>query len=150
MRKSLFYVLIFLASVVCHNAEAKVKQQPVYMFGFATSFVDSIAYITEIQLIDSAYVDTKTTFLIGRSGYSMEFQDYLDKNENCKHPVTSILFGKKKEKMEKRRLSLIQRYEKDFKLKTVAYSFHPESYIAQEKKESKAVTKTSKKSSKKY
>ena len=94
MRKSLFYVLIFLTSVVCHNAEAKVKQQPVYMFGFATSFVDSIAYITEIQLIDSAYVDTKTTFLIGRSGYSMEFQDYLDKNENCKHPVTSILFGK--------------------------------------------------------
>ena len=104
MRKSLFYVLIFLTSVVCHNAEAKVKQQPVYMFGFATSFVDSIAYITEIQLIDSAYVDTKTTFLIGRSGYSMEIQDYLDKNGNCKHPVTSILFGKKTEKMEKRRL----------------------------------------------
>ena len=60
MRKSLFYVLFFLACMMFQNVEAKIKQQPVYLFGFAASFVDSLAFITDVQYIDSAYVSCKT------------------------------------------------------------------------------------------
>ena len=129
MRKSFFYVLFCLACLLPQNAEAKIKQQPVYLFGFATSFVDSTAYITDIQYIDSAYVDTKTKFLIGRNLYSVQLQDFLEKNENCKHPVTSIFFGKKKEKVEKKILSVRRRFEGDFRLKTIECPFHAEKYI---------------------
>ena len=131
MRKSLFYVLFFLACVLCQSAEAKVKQKPVYLFGFATSFVDSIAYITDVQYIESSYIETKSKFLVGRNVYSLQLQQFLDKNEGCKHPVTSIFYGKKKEKMEKRRLSIFRRYERDFTLKTVECPFQAESYEEQ-------------------
>ena len=142
MRRSVFYVLFFFACLLCQNAEAKVKQKPVYLFGFATSFVDSLAFITDVQYIDSAYIDTKTKFLIGRNMYSVQLQDFLAKNEGCKYPVTSIIFGKKKEKVQKRALSIRHRYERDFKLKTVIYNFLAESYLEQEIIESPTPSKT--------
>ena len=39
---------------------AKVERTTVYMFGFSASFTDSVAYITDVQQVDSAYIDTKT------------------------------------------------------------------------------------------
>lgn len=149
MRKSFFYVLFFLACLLCQNAEAKIKHQPVYLFGFATSFVDSTAYITDVQYIDSAYVDTKTKFLIGRNLYSVQLQDYLAKDEGCKHPVTSIFFGKNKEKMEKKMLAVRRRFEGDFKLKTVVCSFQAEKYVEQEKTALPVAPKAESKSGKK-
>ena len=95
MRRSVFYILFFFACLLCQNAEAKVKQKPVYMFGFAISFTDSVGYMTDVQYLDSTYVDTKTKFLIARNMYSVQLQQYLQKNEGCKHPVTSVFFGTK-------------------------------------------------------
>lgn len=132
MRKSLFYVLFLLACLVGQSAEAKVKQKPVYLFGFATSFVDSLAYVTDVQYMDSSYVDAKTKFLVGRNLYSVQLQQFLIKNEGCKHPITSIFFGKKKEKMDKLRQSVIRRYEGDYTLKTVTCPFQAESYVNHE------------------
>ena len=135
MRKSLFYVLFLLACLVGQSAEAKVKQKPVYLFGFATSFVDSLAYVTDVQYMDSSYVETKTKFLVGRNIYSIQLQQFLMKNEGCKHPVTSIFLGKKKEKVEKLRQSVIRRYEGDYTLKTVTCPFQTENYVDQEVKD---------------
>ena len=149
MRKSLFYVLFFLACLLNQSAEAKLKQQPVYMFGFATSYVDSLAFITDLQYIESACIDTKTKFLVGRNIYSVQLQEFLEKNEGCKHPVTSIFFGVKKEKMEKKMLSVRRRFEGDFKMKTVVCDFQPEKYVEQETTESPVVGETDKKSGKK-
>ena len=132
MRKSLFYVLSFLACLACQNAEAKIKQKPVYMFGFATSFVDSLAYITDVQYIDSSFIDTKTKFLVGRNMYSLQLQEFLAKNEGCMHPVTAVFFGKKKEKMEKKMLSVRRRFERDFKIKNVSCNFRAEKYNEEE------------------
>ena len=146
-------MLFFLACTLCQNAEAKVKQKPVYLFGFATSFVDSMAYITDVQYIESSYIDTKTKFLVGRNMYSVQLQDFLEKNEGCKHPVTSIFYGYKKEKMEKKVQSIRRRYERDFKLKTIACNFRAEKYESQEiiepSMESESENKQGKKSKKK-
>lgn len=132
MRKSLFFVLFFLACLACQNAEAKIKQKPVYMFGFAISFVDSAAYITDVQYIDSSFIDTKTKFLVGRNMYSLQLQEFLAKNEGCMHPVTAVFFGKKKEKMEKKMLSVRRRFERDFKIKNVSCNFRAEKYNEEE------------------
>lgn len=152
MRKSLFFVLFFLACLACQNAEAKIKQKPVYMFGFAISFVDSVAYITDVQYIDSSFIDTKTKFLVGRNMYSLQLQEFLAKNEGCTHPVTAVFFGKKKEKMEKKMLSVRRRFERDFKLKNVSCSFRAEKYDEEETAQSSdaigAKSKSGKKSKK--
>lgn len=132
MRKSLFFVLFFLACLACQNAEAKIKQKPVYMFGFAISFVDSAAYITDVQYIDSSFIDTKTKFLVGRNMYSLQLQEFLAKNEGCMHPVTAVFFGKKKEKMEKKMLSVRRRFERDSKIKNVSFNFRAEKYVEEE------------------
>ena len=131
----MFYVLFLLACLLGQSVEAKVKQKPVYLFGFATSFVDSLAYVTDVQYMDSSYVETKTKFLVGRNIYSIQLQQFLMKNEGCKHPVTSIFFGKKKEKVEKLRQSVIRRYEGDYTLKTVTCPFQTENYVDQEVKD---------------
>ena len=47
------------------------------MFGVATSFNDSTLYITEIQEISGAYIDSKTKFLVERDNYSYQLRDYL-------------------------------------------------------------------------
>ncbi|MBO7067119.1 MAG: hypothetical protein J6W52_00325 [Bacteroidaceae bacterium] len=136
---------------MCQNTEAKVKQKPVYIFGFATSFADSLGYITDVQYIDSSYVDVKTKFLMGRSMYSLQFQQYLEANEGCKHPVTAIFFGEKKDKVEKKLLSLRRKYEKegDLILKTVACTFHAERYEEQEITDSPGSGGVSRKAAKK-
>ena len=150
MRRSVFYVLFFFACLLCQNAEAKIKQKPIYIFGFAASFTDSIGYITDVQCVDSAYVDTKTKFLIGRNQYSIQLQQYLKQKEGYKQPVTSIFFGDKKEKVQKKQLSIRHRYEKysDFTVKNTDYVFTPESYYGDEVVETKA-NKKNKESKKK-
>lgn len=149
MRKSVFYLLFFFAFLLCCTTEAKVKQKPVYIFGFATAFTDSTGYITDIQCLDSAFVDTKTKFLIGRNMYSIQLQEYLEQNENCKHPITSIFFGDKK-KLEKKRLSIRNRYEKyrDFTVKPINYVFTPEAYYGDEVVKTSSPKKASKRSQK--
>ena len=154
MKKSVFYVLFFLAFLSCQNTVAKVREKPIYMFGFAISFVDSLAYITDVQYIESAYIDSKSKFLVGRNMYSVQLQHFLEKNEGCQHPVTSIFFGKKK-KMEKKMLSIRQKYERGnvYVLKNIACNFRPEYYEEQQIIESsesdEADDKASKKSRKK-
>lgn len=53
------------------------KQERLYVYGVATSFNDSTVYITEIQQLDSAWVDTKTGFLYSRNNYSFQLRDHL-------------------------------------------------------------------------
>ena len=58
---------------------AAQKNVPLYVCGLATSFNDSTVYFTEIQKIDSAYVDSKTGFLYGRDSYSYQLREQMQK-----------------------------------------------------------------------
>ena len=126
----MFYALFFFACMWCQNTEAKLKEKPIYMFGFAISFADSLAYYTDVQYIESSVINTKNNFLMGRNMYSVQFQEYLQEKEGCKHPVTSIYYGEKKKKMEKKLLSIRRKYEKErlLTLKNVACNFEAEAY----------------------
>lgn len=92
------------------TALAKVEPRAVYMFGFSASFTDSVAYITPIQQLDSAYMDTKTQFLMDRAVYSDQFQSFLSDTKNMSLPTCAVLFNVKKEKLEKERQKLLKKY----------------------------------------
>ena len=69
---------IMLVGGMSLGASAKVKCVPkVYAIGFAASFNDSIVYFTDIQEIDSAWINDKNKFLIGRDNYSYQLKNYF-------------------------------------------------------------------------
>ena len=60
-------ILIAVLILMVSSVEAKpLKTNKVYMFGFSASFKDSVVYVTEIQNVQEAWIDTKTKFLLGR------------------------------------------------------------------------------------
>lgn len=102
--KKLFLFLTLLLGGACIasiSASNKVKQQRIYMMGYAISFLDSTAYITAIQALDAGYIDTKTGFLINRPQYSEQLHTYLMENKQTENITCSIYFNKKKQKLEK-------------------------------------------------
>lgn len=81
----------------------------IYIYGFAASFNDSTVYFTELQRLDSAYIDSKTKFLYGRENYSYQLQDYLDQ-KGWKHAVCITSYGLTKKEAEKKFLNLRKKY----------------------------------------
>lgn len=137
------------------------RQTPLYMFGFASSFNDSTVYFTEIQRVDSAWIDTKTGFLYSRDNYSFQLRDHL-KTDDHEFPTCAVFFAEKRKKIEKKYLKLKKRYtvkEGDFTVKyidTNSFSFNgitpdtPEATYTKEQlreaiKQEKATLKATKK-----
>lgn len=75
------------------------KQEQLYVYGVATSFNDSTVYITEIQQLDSAWVDTKTGFLYSRNNYSFQLRDHLKAN-GFATPTCVTYFAKTRKEIE--------------------------------------------------
>lgn len=85
------------------------KPEQLYIYGFATSFNDSTVYITEIQQLDSAFVDSKTGFLYSRDNYSYQLRNYLKEN-GCATPTCVTFFAKTRKEIEKKYVALKKRY----------------------------------------
>ena len=78
--KNFIGVVFLLLIVSAHiGVSAKVVCVPkLYAFGFSASFNDSIVYFTDIQEIDSAWINEKTKFLISRDNYSYQLKNYFN------------------------------------------------------------------------
>lgn len=85
------------------------KQERLYVYGVATSFNDSTVYITEIQQLDSAWVDTKTGFLYSRNNYSFQLRDHLKAN-GFANPTCVTYFAKTRKEIEKKYVAIKRRY----------------------------------------
>jgi hypothetical protein len=112
----------------------KVVQKPVYMIGVSFSLVDSMVFITDMQLVDSITIEKKTKFLVDRQLYSFQFQRYLESAYKGGPYVPSVFFSPSRKKMERKYLSLHKRYvqSKDLRMILVDISqfrFKPEKYI---------------------
>lgn len=118
--KYFFTAAMLFVSII---ANAKYTPKTIYVFGFAASFNDSTVYISDIQQLDSAYIDSKTNFLYSRENYSYQLRDYLAahgmKNATC---ITS--FALKRKDAEKKYLKMRKRYLKggNFQIKTLESS----------------------------
>ena len=83
-----------LAAIIPTTSQAKgATQQRVYMFGFAASFNDTIVHFTNIQAIDSVWIEGKTGFLMGRHLYATMLRKYLDKNQ-LPYRTSVVFFNK--------------------------------------------------------
>ncbi len=77
MRKILKAIIIVCIIFSAIPTWGKIKCTPIYIFGSAISFTDSLVYITDIQILDSAWVDDKTDFLLKRHEYSNQLRSYF-------------------------------------------------------------------------
>ena len=134
-----FRVMALLAMVlmwvsVAPKLYAKVEQRPIYICGYAVNFADSTVYLTEIQRIDTAYVESKNGFLMDRNQYSSQLQFFMKKYSGGKNYTCMILFDKKQARLQKRVAKVSSRDEKDPNVRLVVidskeFQFIGEQYV---------------------
>ena len=111
--KLLCFILFTMLSLCSLSVEAKPKQTKLYVFGVSMNLTDSVTYITEVQLIDPAFVETKTGFMYDRSIYSQQLQLWVEYNKNQPASTCTIFFSEKKSKIDKKYAKVRNRYLKD-------------------------------------
>lgn len=106
--KKIVLCFCVLLSAISLRAQRAPQVKPVYMFGLAASFTDSLAYITDIQLVDSAAL-LKNGFLAHRPLYSQQLADQTEKMGHS-NMTCVVFFSPKKAAMEKKYLKVKRRY----------------------------------------
>lgn len=111
MKKSLNIVIAAL--VLCSGwtlqTTAKSKVAPRYLFGFSASFADSTVYFTDIQKLDSTWIDTKTQFLLGREQYTAQLKRHFN-SKKMPNRTCIVMFGKDLKTAEKKMKKLKDTY----------------------------------------
>ena len=120
--------------VVLHVFAVKPRQTQVYMFGFGASFLDSVAFVTDIQLVDSVTIDDQTKFLQGRALYAIQLQTYFKDSMHKENMTCVVFFNEKKKKVEKHYSKICKKYRANPSLQfsilnSDAFKFHPEEYV---------------------
>ena len=127
---------------------------PRYLFGFSASFADSTVYFTDIQKIDSTWVESKTDFLLGRDEYALQLKGYFNSNK-MPNRTCVVLFGKDLKTAEKKLKKLKETYtikakggydvryltKADFRFEPVYMGIDDEQPVEKPKKEKKAKKK---------
>jgi len=99
---------LFLLTVGSVQAK-RVCVPKMYMFGFAASFNDTIVHFTDVQAVDSTWIETKNKFLLQRDTYSRQLRSYLS-NQGMPHRTCIVLFNKNRSKLEKKYLKMKRLY----------------------------------------
>lgn len=90
----------------CHATNVQKK---VYMMGMALSLNDSIVAVTEVQTVDSAWIDNRTKFLYGRENYSYQLKEHL-KNAGMEAPTCITIFATSEKDIQKKAQKLMRKY----------------------------------------
>ena len=94
------------------DLSAKNKCVPkMYAFGFAASFNDSTVHMTDIQEIDSVWINDKNKFLVDREDYSYQLRNYFE-NKGLSHRTCVISFALKYKDAVKKYNKLRNKYIK--------------------------------------
>ena len=113
MKQLRYLTMAVLLSVSAFATVATAKNVVVpkmYMFGFAASFNDSIVHFTEIQAVDSVWIDSKTKFMAGRENYSYQLRDYLADKAQMPHRTCVVFYNQDRQKLEKEYLKMKRIY----------------------------------------
>ena len=118
--KSIRYILLLVVALTALGASAKpLKTNQVYMFGFSASFKDSVIYVTDIQIIPGAWIESKNKFLLLRDEYSRQMKDYLEEKLQQEKRVCVVFYYLKKKKAEKEFLKLMKKDKKGYEVRYV-------------------------------
>lgn len=110
------FAAIAAALLLSISVQAKDEIKRVYIFGFASSFNDSTVCITDIQAVDSAWLNTKNHFLVSRENYSYQLRDYLEA-QGHQHPTCMVSYGTSLKTVKKKWDNLLARYTAKPKVK---------------------------------
>ena len=102
---------VALVFTLCSAFTMKGGHKPVYAFGVAASFNDTVVYYTEIQQLDSVSLD-KNNFLPRREMYSYQLKNYLEYDLNKPDYTCMIYFAESKTKLEKEAAKVKAKYKK--------------------------------------
>lgn len=131
--KSVKILFALMVTFVCCSAftlkDKEKEAKPVYLFGLAASFNDSIVYCTEIQQLDSVTL-TKDGFLPSRNEYAGQLTNYIEFQQGKKNYTSMIYFSDKKKKIDKEAVKLMNKYMKSEglvlqKLEITSFVFKP-------------------------
>ncbi len=111
--KLLCLTLTLLCTFIATDAMAKPKLAKVYVFGVSTSYTDSLTYITDIQELYPAYIESKTGFLYDRSIYSQQLQIWVENAKGRPATTCTIFFSKSRSKIDKKLQKVQKRVRKD-------------------------------------
>lgn len=81
-----------------------------FLYGLSTSFNDSTAYITDVQVVDDAYL-VNGKFLGGAADYCEQMNSYYS-NKGAERRTNTVFFQKTREKAEKAYVKLRKRLNK--------------------------------------
>lgn len=93
-------------------ASKRMVAPKMYMFGMAASFNDTIVCFTDIQRVDSAWIDKKTGFLQSRDIYSGQLRTYLNEAKQLPSRTCVVFYDKNREKLEKTFVKMRRLYSK--------------------------------------
>ena len=107
----LLFAIIILPLLAIGEIKAEGKVVPrIYMFGFSASFTDSIIYFTNVQEVDSAWIDTNSNFIMGRENYSYQLRNYLTDKLNMPNRTCLVVYGKTRKEAEKKYIKMKRLY----------------------------------------
>ena len=105
-------ILTILAALLLTATTAQAKREPasVFMFGFAASFNDTIVHITNIQQVDSAWLDSRNDFLLGRDQYSWQLKQYLTDSLAMPHRTCAVFYATTRKAIDKQYARITKLY----------------------------------------
>lgn len=106
----IFCIAFVLLALPATNAYSKKKQVPkLYVFGFSSSFSDSTVYFTNVQELDGAWVDERTTFLSNREEYTYQLKEYFTTRQNP-NLTCVVIYAHDRKSIDKKYAKLKNRY----------------------------------------
>ena len=116
------FTLALVLTAFAVTAQAKpIQPDHVYMFGLAGSFKDSVVYITEIEDVKGAWIDSKNKFLLSRDSYSYQLKQHMTDQYQQPDRVCVVFYATSKKKIEKILKKLRKKYKE---LTTLPTEFH--------------------------
>lgn len=82
----------------------------VYVFALSQQLTDTLAFITDIQEVDSIDLEKKTKFLPYRSEFSLQFKEYLEGTEKQFRQTACVFFSDNRNKLAKKYAKVKKRY----------------------------------------
>ena len=111
MKKIRYILMTVVTFGMSATTEAKKVQVPkMYIFGIAASFNDTIVHFTNVQEIDSAWIEKRNKFLQARQLYSYQLRDFLASEKQMPRRTCIVYAHKNKKKVEKKYLKMRKLY----------------------------------------
>ena len=110
LKHAIFTAILVAASAYLPASAKNIMVPKAYMFGFIASFNDSIVFFTDIQEVDSVWVQEKKKFIAGRSNYAYQLRDFFEKNFNLKNRTCVVICDTKRKNVEKKYAKMKKQY----------------------------------------